>query len=249
MKKVVNTITHEEFLSRLYTKYPDFPYHIVSSYIRSAIHIEILTPYGLCKMKPNNLMSGNIPTINSAINKTKYFINQAIEIHGNLYDYSLVDYKNNRTKIKIICPVHGIFKQNPSHHLANHKCKKCSYKYNIYEYKQWEEKGLKSKDFDSFKLYLIKCTDEITKENFYKIGKTFRTIEKRFRKFKNIPYTCEVLLSISNSARKVSETEHKILSELKHNKYNPLLKIDGKTECFKTDDINSIINNITLLLS
>ena len=31
------------------------------------------------------------------------FIQQAKLIHGNKYDYSLVDYKNNRTKVKIIC--------------------------------------------------------------------------------------------------------------------------------------------------
>ena len=29
--------------------------------------------------------------------------------HNNFYDYSLVEYKNQKTKIKIICPIHGIF--------------------------------------------------------------------------------------------------------------------------------------------
>jgi len=31
-------------------------------------------------------------------------------IHYDLYDYSKVDYKNNRTKVKIICKKHGKFK-------------------------------------------------------------------------------------------------------------------------------------------
>jgi len=36
-------------------------------------------------------------------NTTGYFIKKAREIHGNKYDYSFVDYKNCRTKVKIKC--------------------------------------------------------------------------------------------------------------------------------------------------
>ena len=32
------------------------------------------------------------------------FINKSDKIHHNKYDYKLVKYKNNQTKIKIICP-------------------------------------------------------------------------------------------------------------------------------------------------
>jgi very-short-patch-repair endonuclease len=53
------------------------------------------------------------------------FINKAVVIHNNFYDYSLVEYKNNKTKIRIICPVHGIFEQKPSGHLHGQRCKKC----------------------------------------------------------------------------------------------------------------------------
>ena len=54
------------------------------------------------------------------------FINKAIDVHGKNYDYSLVDYKNNHTKIKIVCPIHGVFLQVPSSHLQGAGCKKCS---------------------------------------------------------------------------------------------------------------------------
>jgi len=43
---------------------------------------------------------------------TEEFIERAIKIHGNKYDYSLVEYKNTDSKVKIICKNHGIFKQN-----------------------------------------------------------------------------------------------------------------------------------------
>ena len=54
------------------------------------------------------------------------FINKAKKVHGNLYDYSLVEYRNNNTKIKIICNKHGIFAQRPNDHIgANHGCPNC----------------------------------------------------------------------------------------------------------------------------
>lgn len=56
---------------------------------------------------------------------TEEFIKRAKEIHGNKYDYSLVNYKNNNTKIKIICPIHGVFEQRPDNHLRNNGCPKC----------------------------------------------------------------------------------------------------------------------------
>ena len=53
------------------------------------------------------------------------FIKRAKEIHGDKYDYSLVEYKNNETKVKIICPIHGVFEQTPNGHLAG-GCAACS---------------------------------------------------------------------------------------------------------------------------
>ena len=48
---------------------------------------------------------------------TKEFIEDAVKVHGNKYDYSKVEYINNRTKVCIICPEHGEFWQTPVHHL------------------------------------------------------------------------------------------------------------------------------------
>ena len=59
---------------------------------------------------------------------TEIFIEKSAKIHKNKYDYSLVDYKNSRIKIKIICPIHGIFEQNPSDHLVGQGCGKCASK-------------------------------------------------------------------------------------------------------------------------
>ena len=57
---------------------------------------------------------------------TNKFIEDAKNIHGDKYDYSKVEYKDNKTKVCIICPKHGEFWQNPNSHLQGCKCPKCS---------------------------------------------------------------------------------------------------------------------------
>jgi hypothetical protein len=54
------------------------------------------------------------------------FIRKAIIIHGNKYDYSQIEYKNNRVRVKIICKEHGIFEQIPINHLKGQNCPICS---------------------------------------------------------------------------------------------------------------------------
>jgi hypothetical protein len=50
------------------------------------------------------------------------FIQQAQEKHGNLYDYSKVEYVNTDTKVCIIDPEYGEFWQSPYQHLNSHGC-------------------------------------------------------------------------------------------------------------------------------
>jgi len=56
---------------------------------------------------------------------TKEFIVEANKTHGNKYDYSKVNYVNNKTKIDIICPTHGVFKQRPDSHINGNGCSMC----------------------------------------------------------------------------------------------------------------------------
>ena len=54
------------------------------------------------------------------------FIEKAKKVHGDKYDYSKVDYKNNRTKVCIICQTHGEFWQTPDCHAQGQGCPKCA---------------------------------------------------------------------------------------------------------------------------
>jgi len=55
------------------------------------------------------------------------WIERANKAHNNFYDYSLVDYKGMDFKIKIICPIHGIFEQRSGDHIRGFGCFKCKY--------------------------------------------------------------------------------------------------------------------------
>lgn len=54
-------------------------------------------------------------------NRRDGFIAKARSIHGNTYDYSHVIYKNAKTKVNIVCRLHGEFEQTPDRHI-NQKC-------------------------------------------------------------------------------------------------------------------------------
>lgn len=54
------------------------------------------------------------------------FIEKAIKIHGNKYDYSKVIYIRNNVKVSMICKNHGLFHQTPKSHLIGQGCPTCS---------------------------------------------------------------------------------------------------------------------------
>lgn len=56
------------------------------------------------------------------------FIEKATKVHNGKYDYSLVEYKTNKDKVCIICPVagHGKFFQRPDDHLKGRGCNECN---------------------------------------------------------------------------------------------------------------------------
>ena len=58
---------------------------------------------------------------------TDSFVKKALEIYGDRYDYSLVQYDRSNAKVKIICPQHGVFETAPNNHLRKMgNCPKCA---------------------------------------------------------------------------------------------------------------------------
>ena len=103
------------------------------------------------------------------LNYKPMFIKKALKVHDSKYDYSLVEYIKIRVKVKIICKKHGMFTQIPANHLRGDGCPKCGFesiakkarlRKSGWTYTNWEKAGNKSKDFKSFKVYIIRCWDE-----------------------------------------------------------------------------------------
>ena len=74
------------------------------------------------------------------------FIKRSVDKHGEVYDYSLVNYVQNKKKVIIICKTHGQFLQHPAHHLNGSGCKKCSRKFGIMEGEWLDHYNINSKN-------------------------------------------------------------------------------------------------------
>lgn len=161
-------------------------------------------------------------------NTTESFIQRAVEVHNNLYDYSKVDYIKTSKKVEIICKTHGIFLQTPHSHLKGQGCNKCqSHIRPGYSRTRYIEHS----DGRICTFYTIRCFNE--NEEFYKIGITMTTTESRYNSTKNMPYEFEVISEVKGSAGFIWDLELAEKRKLKTLHYLPKLYFGGsKTECF-----------------
>ena len=56
---------------------------------------------------------------------TADFIERAKAVHGDRYDYSLVEYQSNHKHVTIVCGEHGQFQQSPANHYQGKGCLDC----------------------------------------------------------------------------------------------------------------------------
>ena len=126
-------LTHEQFIEKVEKIHNDF-YSYPEKYINNKQKIKIICPlHGEFKQTPSKHYKHGCPKCGfEKISKkkklnTKTIIEKAEKIHDSKYDYSLVDYKNSITKIKIICKKHGVFEQIPKMHIYRKQgCPKCN---------------------------------------------------------------------------------------------------------------------------
>lgn len=125
-------LTTEEFITRAREVHGDrYDYSLVE-YVKSSVKVRIICPiHGVFEQSPNNHVSMKQGCPQCAVEQrylnTREFIKYAREVHGDRYDYSLVEYKHNLSKVKIICPKHGVFEQRPCDHVSKKKgCSGCA---------------------------------------------------------------------------------------------------------------------------
>lgn len=105
-------MTTEDFISKAIGVHGNKYDYSKVEYVNTLTKVTIICPiHGEFEQKPvNHLRGRGCPYCGgSAKHTTEQFIESARKIHGNKYDYSQVEYVTNRTPVKIICPIHGVF--------------------------------------------------------------------------------------------------------------------------------------------
>lgn len=205
-------------------------------YINNRTEVKIICPiHGEFKQRPYDHQAGigckscgGISSGNTRRASLKDVIRNFKEVHGNKYNYDHVIYKNADIKIKIECPLHGIFEQAPAAHARGKGCLQCAKTIRCWTYTNWQSTAETSSHFESYKLYIIKL-----KKHLYKIGKTFNTLQKRFA---HIPYEgIEVIDVIEDeNPRYISEKEHELLKLCEDFRIKPEKDFAGMHECFSS---------------
>jgi hypothetical protein len=124
-------LTKEIFIERAKKVHGEFYDYSLVEYINSATKVDIIClkeGHGKFGQSPREHMQGQgcpFCSNNNFLKTNEQFMLDAKKIHGDRYDYSLVEYIKTKTKVKIICSEHGEFEQTPDKHLQGRGCPKC----------------------------------------------------------------------------------------------------------------------------
>ena len=198
--------TTEQFIIDARVVHNDRYDYTLVEYKNNKTKVKIICPaHGVFEQIPNDHLTGcgcyNCGKLVTNRSNTEEFVVKARIKHGDKYDYSMVVYENNITKISIICRLHGVFLQKPADHLRGNGCSNCSKELTHYE---------KYKDKRTI-LYYIKI------DNFYKIGLTQSSVENRFYKEIKEGINIEIIKTIEfEDGWKAYLLEQTILKETNH---------------------------------
>ena len=125
-------LTVEEFILRSNKKYNSYYDYSLVEYKKANEKVKIICPkHGIFEQTPAGHKNFGCQkcSLSRAHESTRFnidvFIEKANNVHGGFYDYSHVEYKNNKTEIFIICPIHNGFYQVPAEHLRGKGCPCC----------------------------------------------------------------------------------------------------------------------------
>lgn len=126
-------LTKEDFISRSLSVHGStYDYELVECRgVHTLVKI-VCQKHGVFLQTPNSHMAGR--GCNDCAHEIRprkritlsEFVKRSNKMHNSKYDYSLVDYVNTRTSVKIICGDHGVFEQIPKSHLNGSGCAYCA---------------------------------------------------------------------------------------------------------------------------
>ena len=215
--------TTDEFIQKARLKHGDRYCYDLAEYFTAYTNVTILcNEHGAFRQSASKHLFGRgCPDCGgSKKSNTQGFIQKARAKHGDFYDYSLVDYVNAHTKVKIVCPKHGEFMQNPASHFTRSGCPACA------------ENGYRPSKPGT--LYYVRF--DLPGLQLWKIGITNRKLKERFSRFNVKP----VILwqRTWHDGNIAAKEEKRILRGGLYDQYryngDPVLH-DGNTECFTID--------------
>ena len=147
---MITKLTIETFITKANIVHNNRYNYDLVEYVNSRTKIKIICPiHGLFEQVAKEHLRGRgcskcgkeSKALTQASQAKSEFKDKASLVHNNKYDYSLVEYINSRTKIKIICPVHGTWEQKPNDHLNGQGCPKCAYESKATPIQEFKERA------------------------------------------------------------------------------------------------------------
>lgn len=153
--------------------------------------------------------------------RQKYKLNKEIfekrsnKIHKGKYSYVESDYINQRTKVKIICPIHGEFLQTPKNHMKGQGCPECGKKYAS----EWRKSNYNSFILESKKRFSDTYSFPNIK-NEYENSHSTITIECKICGNKFSKIACDHLTSNHGGCSHYEKTTSKLENEIEKMLHN-----------------------------
>ncbi len=130
---MIRKLTTDEFVTKSDKIHNNFYDYKLFEYINNSTKSIIICPiHGSFEQRPADHMRGQgckkcyYERKHNQLKKSiTIFIEEAINVHGNLYNYSNFAYINNKTRGIIYCRKHGGFEQRPDNHLNGQGCPEC----------------------------------------------------------------------------------------------------------------------------
>lgn len=161
---------------------------------------------------------------------TEKFIERAREVHKDRYDYSKVEYKNNRTNVEIICKHHGSFFQRPNTHIeGSGGCQTCAKIMSSYR-KELTDKEIETSKEMKCLLYVMEFSNE--NEKFWKLGISSNYKKRKKDLLKQGRYEIKDIYVLVWNVFDCISLEQYMLKKYKKYRYKPVNYFQGHTECF-----------------
>ena len=127
-------LSTEEFIAKAKEIHGDKYDYSKTIYLNTRTKVTIICPtHGEFQQSPSDHLSnkscrecGNLQISKLNKSSTEEFIIKSNFKHFNKYCYDKVNYIDDKTKVIIICPVHGEFEQSPTSHKQGNGCPYCA---------------------------------------------------------------------------------------------------------------------------